>query len=42
MLSESEKVTIMATNYNKLWKLQIDRGMIKKDLRIQARTATGK
>ena len=30
----------MAMNYNKLWKLLIDRGMIKKDLRIQAGLST--
>ena len=40
VLIESEKVTTMAMNYNKLWKLLIDRGMIKKDLRIQAGLST--
>ena len=40
MLSEGKKVTTMAMNYNKLWKLLIDRGMIKKDLRLQAGLST--
>ena len=30
----------MAINYNKLWKLLIDRNMIKKDLREQANLTT--
>ncbi len=30
----------MAMNYNKLWKLLIDRNMIKKDLREQANLTT--
>ena len=30
----------MAMNYNKLWKLLIDRGMMKKDLREQAGLTT--
>lgn len=40
VLSESEKVTLMAMNYNKLWKLLIDRGLIKKDLREMAGLST--
>ncbi|BAK47803.1 predicted transcriptional regulator [Clostridium sp. SY8519] len=40
VLSESKKVTIMAMNYNKLWKLLIDRGLIKKDLREMAGLST--
>ena len=30
----------MAINYNKLWKLLIDRGLIKKDLREMAGLST--
>ena len=40
MLSDNEKVTFMAMNYNKLWKLLIDRGLIKKDLREMAGLST--
>ena len=40
MLSDNEKVTFMAMNYNKLWRLLIDRGLIKKDLREMAGLAT--
>ena len=31
---------VMAMNYNKLWKLLIDRGLIKKDLREMAGLST--
>ena len=31
----------MATNYNKLWKLLIDKGMKKKDLQIAAGISSG-
>lgn len=34
------KVITMSMNYNKLWKLLIDRNMIKKDLREQASLST--
>lgn len=34
------KVKTMSMNYNKLWKLLIDRNMIKKDLREQAGLTT--
>lgn len=40
MQIESDKVNVMAMNYNKLWKLLIDKGMIKKDLREKAGLST--
>lgn len=33
--------TLMATSYNKLWKLLIDKGMRKKDLQIAAGISSG-
>ena len=36
----SSKVNAMAMNYNKLWKLLIDRNLIKKDLREMAGLST--
>ena len=36
----NNKVKTMSMNYNKLWKLLIDRNMIKKDLREQAGLTT--
>ena len=39
-LIEKIKVNDMAMNYNKLWKLLIDRNLMKKDLREMADLST--
>jgi putative transcriptional regulator len=40
MLYYRQEVLVMAINYNNLWKLLIDRGMTKTDLRIKAGLTT--
>lgn len=36
----NDKVNDMAMNYNKLWKLLIDKNLMKKDLRVMAGLST--
>ncbi len=40
MLYYRQEVLVMAISYNNLWKLLIDRGMTKTDLRIKAGLTT--